>query len=391
MKKLLTILFSVLILPSAFPQFAVNGVVTSNSIVPWAAVTNNPSVAIAMFSHFNAVVAKMPTQSNAVIIACLGDSTTAGVGATTNVSTNYFNMAANSYPSQLAGILSSYGLPAVNGAIVGQGVPRGFSVAQEIVADPRLAATNFGFYTNINTLAGYLWYSTNAGTLAFTPTNSWDSCRVYYATGIAGSGNLSVSLGTNSPVTFSQTGSTNFTNTGIITKALGVGAVTITGTGNVNFLAIDTWDSTHPAIHVMNCGIASEGAGQLSDTSSLANSQAIRALSPDLAIVNIGINDANISEPASQYQGYLQTIVTNASASGNVIVSTWMPNSSTSISYNQAMQYIAEKYGAAFLDQGIYFGNYASVTNNGLIYDTTHPNIAGCNQFARDIARALTY
>ena len=55
------------------------------------------------------------------------------------------------------------------------------------------------------------------------------------------------------------------------------------------------------------------------------------------------------------------------------------------------MQYIAENYGAAFLDQGIYFGNYASVTNNGLIYDTTHPNIAGCNQFARDIARALTY
>ena len=249
-------------------------------------------------------------------ILFIGDSTTWGAYSA-------------AYPANA----TSSGWPALMSRMMPASLP-----ASNASATPQAAGTTdsrvtlAGAFTQSNLAAGFAhWcYTVNGtGTLTvFTPRDGviYDSFTIYTQGG-QGGGTISATATGGTTTNIVQPYSNNVVKTTVTAGSAGTSnAVTlswVSGT-SVQVIGIEAFSSTTRRIRFSNAGFSGSTSGVWTDANTSLS--AIKAWAPDLTIIMLGINDAQSNIPPATYQANIQTIITNAKLSGDVVVMTVVPS-----------------------------------------------------------------
>ncbi len=343
-------------------------------------------------------------QSNARIV-CVGDSTTFGVGSNNSASGD---MNVQSYPTQLAKFMTSFGVPAVANSWFGDSsavtTARTTNDARIVAGSSWAPIKSAGVFT----LGGLvLAASTITNALAYTPAVSVDTFRVWVAT-ITSGGVIQGQIGAGTPVTLNTaaaTGITSFTVTG----TLGTNTLNLTWSsgGSVNLIGIEAWNSALPQVIIANAGWSGSAINDINSVNTGTSSKpfgplaAALALAPDLYIVDIGINDwltAGSGLTPAQYAAALTTYLQALYAVGDVLLVSPATSQitqsplATQGTYVTAMQNVASNLGIPFIDNWTRMGAWENNTAEYCTYSSyqpLHPNMIGYADFAKPIAQAL--
>jgi hypothetical protein len=242
-----------------------------------------------------------------------------------------------------------------------------------------------------------------AGTLDITPTVNVDTFVVYYVRWGGGS-TLSAVVDSGSAVTQSSNGSNAL---GIWTIAAGspgahVLHLSSTGTGTAYIRGWEAYDSTNPAgVRVTRYGDA--GATATSNYPSGGGYDGVDglvALTPDLSIACLGVNDAFGSISLPTYKAAMRRI-SLALLAGNssvMLMAQWQPNNS----WNNALQWplfvqaqyeLADELGIPLLDLTARYNVPSAANQNpyGLFQDNVHPNPSGHADWAAAVAQVIQH
>ena len=260
------------------------------------------------------------------VFLCIGDSKTAGAGATTAGS--YVGAYPNSYPVQLAKLLTSRGTNAGwNSWFCDHNVN---SVATLPQYDARWTL-GAGWLTGGAYWAcgpGYcLTNRTTTNVAALTPTVAFDGIELYYITG-GGFGTFKIDVDGGSALgtynTWTSEGVTKVTITGLANTTHTIN-FTPTSVGSGIFIyGLRILNSTAPKIDVCNWGAAGS-----TSSSWLPNAHPWEGVMPlkdgkigqDCSFIDIQINDLLVASPdVTSYTANMQEIITAAKVSGDVVL-----------------------------------------------------------------------
>lgn len=320
-------------------------------------------------------------------IACVGDSTTAGV-----YSDSYSNAPGtpnqggpNSYPAQLAKVLQGLGIPAeYSFALPGHSgndddrwdIGTGWAYA------PFGAAAN-------SSLTG----NNPAGDLVLTPGHKANRYRIYYY-GDSGTGTIRATATggalTSSPAVSEPKFYFFDVSAPVASEA---NTLTLEATGTVFIAGVEWWDSARPnTVRILNLGVGSSTSDAWADNSHPAKSSAnlLLAIQPYLAITSLGINDQNapgwddVTGPA-RVLGNIDWLLDNGIAGADRLLMSAFPHD------NPALDALNEAYrlsGMPYVDIQARWRRDAMAY--GLIAgDNTHPNAFGYGDVAQAVANLL--
>lgn len=340
----------------------------------------------------NAPIEKLPNWRKAVAkvrrgtanarLLCVGDSTTAGYLGSVSTSNGL-----GAYPVQLASQLTARGLTANSHNFIGnKNWPSGGLGGN----DSRLT-TSGSISQTIKSAGGYLMNWTAAGGLTFTPTASVDTFDVWYVQNAAGSFTINLDGGANTTV--NTAGTTNLLKA-TITGSLGAHTLNLAWvSGTIFILGVEAYNSAAKEVSVLNSGaygwIASDwNPGSV--TSKWQSANAISAISPDLTIICLTINDANTPTSESTYKTNLQIIIDAAKVTGDVILMTGVPTSrAAQPNIERYMRELAVLNDVPLIDLSARWSNYTTSNALGFYADTTHPNALGQSDVAAAIAAVV--
>jgi lysophospholipase L1-like esterase len=338
-------------------------------------------------------------------IMCIGDSTTMGYGA--NGATVVNNDRAGSYPTHLSGILTDRGSKGSWQNVVGNG-----NVPSELLSFQKYDARSvWGPQwgpSSVRTAGGFT-HRNGAGTpgpLVFTPTEPWDTAEVYLYQGEpTATQSLKVLINSTEKASvtthFWETTSGNLKR--IIVKADTVGMHTLSLTpavsGVIHVVGWLTYNDAEKEISVLNAGWGGATAAAWNEgTQQLAPIPVIKSLNPDLAIINLGINDGTPVDPLlskDQFKSQIQNLIDAARSSGADVMLV-APNDGYPVDFGQrygvlgtALQEMAAEQSLAFLDLRTVMGTWAQANTAGLMRDAVHPNSAGYAVIAEAIADVI--
>ncbi len=317
-------------------------------------------------------------------VACLGTSLTRGYRA--GAGTNDF---LKGYPNSLATLLSSTGYRATDSALFGGAA---VSVGIYTANDTRVVAGGTWAPTYNVSLGGFMWSTTGAGTLAFTPTNQCDTFEIYHdRTASIGVFTAAVNAG---PVLFtSSTGANGIIKT-TVSSALGANTLNLAWvSGTVAICGIIGYNSLLRQVNVLNMGyVNGQASNQSSSTSYFSPMTVLPTVAPDLTIIEFMANEAINGTALATHRAEVQKIITAALATGDVMLLTSTP---TSTGINQA-NYLGTLYELAaindipLIDTYTMFGSYTIMNAIGAFFDTVHPNESGYGIVAGLVNKALT-
>lgn len=346
--------------------------------------------------HWRAAVARVRAAAGRGRLLMVGDSTTQGYAAGGTAS------AAGAWPlspvSALAKLLSANYVQTSVANFFGDTNALGAGTTYALYDTRFTMGANWTESTTHPILGGdWFAYDNLAVTnITFTPTTAFDTVICYNWKASPGTFNFNVdggaSLGT------STGGSTGYQAlTATVTKATHTINVVPNNTGAIFFAGILAYDSTTPSIDVMQ-----EGFNGATIASYLGSSQpynaipALQFLAPDLTIINLTINDivANGQAGLPTYITNMQTLITAAKVSGDVILMMGVPSTTNTVSdlaaYRAAVQGLASANGAPFVDLSTRWVSYA-FTNPIMPYGNgVHPSAVGYQDIAQAIYDALT-
>jgi lysophospholipase L1-like esterase len=310
-------------------------------------------------------------------ILFVGDSTTWGAyGA------NYpANTTSSGWPALMSKMLPA-SLPVSNASATPQAAG---------TADSRVVLS--GAFVQSNLAAGFAhWcYSVNgAGTLVFTPADgvSYDSFTIYTQGG-QGGGTISATATGGTTTNIVQAYSNTVVKTTVKAASAGTSnSVTlswVSGT-SVQVIGIEAFHSSVRRIRFANAGFSGSTTNVWTDSNTSLT--AIKAWAPDLTIIMLGINDAQSSVSPTTYRNNVQTIISNAKLSGDVVVMSMVPVDpsltaaiASEKAYAALLPALAEANSIPFLDMFTRFGNGSFVSP--MMANTLHPNAAGYADMAR--------
>ena len=313
-------------------------------------------------------------------IACVGDSTTAGVGAN-NGATPYRTL---SYPARLTQAIQQR-----SGGLIPPTFQNFMSTGGDPACDTgRLTLIGNASYTGGAQGFGGSFIGTAAATdgVDFVPggTATFDSVDVFWYSGSAA---FTVSVNGGTKTTVTPSGS----NIGKTTVSLGA---TYPGTATVNIRGAGAnqtyiqgaacWNSTIPAVEVYNGGVGGTTSGSWNQTTGYGLFQGCLATKSALCIINLGINDLQgQSSPASiitQFVADTQTRVTALQAQNCdsiVVIPTPCGDGQTQTNFpllKAALQPLAASMNFPIVDLTERYQSYAKANAAGTYYGTLHPN-----------------
>ena len=323
-----------------------------------------------------AVAAVNSGARNAKLLA-LGDSTFAGMGdlaAAPNISYSA------SWPITLA---SSISKGASSSFIADGNLERDISVS--LPTYNPLVAFGTGWSNSANqTLGGQLSVgATNGGILSYAPTNSVDTFEIWYAT-CSGCGTATVNIdgGSTLATINANSGSTGYLKQAVTTTA-GNHTVNVVVSTNPFFIAaIVAYNVTSKQISVYNSGASGATSTNIASAGNGFDSlNGMEAQAPDLVITEAGIiNDWANAIPVATSQANLQTLITAAQLSGNIILMSPVPSNSSIVAYATQQNYVTMMKNLAYSD-GIPFidvwGLFGGTFQSSLMFNAEHPNAAG--------------
>jgi hypothetical protein len=332
----------------------------------------------------------------------MGDSTRAGVGAGSSGTSNSVGARAKSSAAALAARFNAMGIPASDKSFFGdQGMgtlPTAYgSYDSRVVLNTGWSAPAGGA---TSTLAGQMFLCTSggAGNLSFTVPGQCDNAIVYYArNGSNGSFTWNINGGASLGTVTTNGGPAIASVTAAFTRGANVINIVPDNNGNFYIIGILAWDSTVPAIDIIQAG----WAGALITSFNIATSPwhpvgAYNLISPHCTAIQLSINDANAGTPVPSFTASEQAIVTRAAALGSdVIIESGIPSNhanstnGTLAGIITASRSIAAANNSPFLDIGARYGGYAKANAMGFMYDSLHPNALGYQDVALAEARML--
>ncbi|WP_375396520.1 SGNH/GDSL hydrolase family protein [uncultured Sphingomonas sp.] len=312
-----------------------------------------------------------------------GDSTSAGAGgsdlAADNTGARPFRPAA-----ALAGQLSTGGIPALDNGFVGDNGMTKEGGCGLPAYDGRVVLANWNVYPDYSFAGGALLGS-NSGALTFTATTSVDTFEMVLFN-LSSPAVMTVLIDGAAPASIvrsgGMTGSANTLVAGTsgvgfckaIVTAASAGTHTISLTSNTTdrpiLRSIIAYDSAVRAIdmlvHAVN-GAKSADQGYTSSPDLFYNNDALGYDAPDLTVINLGLNDGSQGVSASAYSSNLQAIVAKAKLSGDVLLVSPHPASSSFSAFamqtglRDAAAALAVANGIAYMDLYSYFVSFAAV------------------------------
>lgn len=348
--------------------------------------------------HWTSAVSRVRAGSGNARVYCIGDSTTFGTfsnGTTTG------DLTVGSYPTRLSQILTASGLPAQRASFMGDGggfETTGANDSRVVLGD--WTQDSFGVVSTGGALFQSLTPTVNA--MTFTPTEEVDTFVIWYST-FPSNGEFTATIDSGSPTTISTVSGSGLASTTVTAGSVGVHTLSFQhiDSNAVFIIGVEAHNSTTSAVCVTNAG----WAGALSNDWNRSDEAyapifSVPVQSPDLILLDLGINNWREGTDIAGYTADMQALITAWSPNSDIVIVTPDP-SSTSYSEFTTVQnmgnFVAAMYSLAKVNNLPLIDNYArwgsfaraSVPPLSFYGDGLHPNGAGYSDFAQAIATQL--
>jgi lysophospholipase L1-like esterase len=356
-------------LPVANGGFPAGPVGTSSS----SALTDLSNNTALLLPHWRKALANVRDGVSNARVLYVGDSTSSGIGSSLASSFPYLGSTSH----RMAQLLNSSITPAVDGLGVPPSVLSGNPDNRWNPGTGWTQALSFGAGNG----AAYEASST-AGNLVYTPSVNCDGFYLYYLQG-GGLGTLKATATGGSQATINTNGASSTLRSALISagSASSSNTLTITNiTANSYVVGVEPVLSSASQVLVGNAGVGSSTTtGWTLSPSSFGGIPLIKAVSPDLTIISLGINDAGASTSASTVQTNLQALITAGQVSGDVIIETWPPSSGSPYTtyeplYLPVISSLAATNNIPVMD---IYGRLGQTYNASFMHDNLHPNDEG--------------
>lgn len=320
-------------------------------------------------------------------LLCLGNSTTMGYGAlSTSITANDVTA---SYPTVLASLLTAGSSQSFFGTHAN-------GTAGSKTFDTRLSVpTGWTAGTGLQAVGAQPWWgqSPAVASIDFTPLTSVTSFDIYYSEysggGILGwaiDGGAVTNIDTNNAVTSVKkiTVSAGAAGTHTLNIWWVSGALVV-------YNAAVGYNSAVKEVTVMNGGWSGGTAANLAQSAAGSSLEMLGLIAPDLTILDATINDWQAATSVSAYAASMQSIITKAKLSGDVLLVSGNPSDVSIASVAQQQLYIDSCQSLArtnrlpFLNLTQRWVNYTTANAAGKMRDTRHPKDVGY----ADIAAAI--
>lgn len=376
--------------------YAFNGSVMTLLPVNAVSASGVYNLNAASLPHWRAAVARVRAGTGRGRLLMVGDSTTQGYGAQGSAS------AVGDWPlspvSALSKLLSTYYVQTSVANFFGDTNALGAGTTYALYDTRFTMGANWTESTTHPILGGdWFQYDNLAVTnITFTPTTAFDTVICYNWKASPGTFHFNVdggaSLGTS---TGGSTGYQALSST--VAKATHTINIVPDNNGAIFFAGILAYDSTAPSIDVMQEGFnGSTIASYLGSSQPYNAIPAIQFLAPDETVINETINDivANGVAGIPAYTIKVQSLITAAQASGDVILMMGVPSSTNTATdlaaYRAALMGLALANNVPFIDLSTRWVSYA-FTNPIMPYGAgVHPGVVGIQDEAQAIYDALT-
>jgi lysophospholipase L1-like esterase len=326
-------------------------------------------------------------------IVLLGDSTTAGYGAA-GAASSYTNTQAVAPPAQLRRLLSAQGIPAEVGNFMSDSNVNTQNGVATNTYDPRIVPASWTLPAG-NGFCGGSFYTSGATVFAFTPTTPFDTIDVFYAS-VGGAGTFTVDVDGGASLGTINCNQAADLRVQTLTCALGSYTINVTRASGMAYLfGIRCRNSMASRVYVQQCAHAGGTAGTFATSFTNFNySNIVTELDADLTIINLGINDWVAGTSQSTFSTNLQTLITAAKTTGDVILCTPFPSSTATSMASQnsivdVIHTLAASNSVPLIDNFAAEGSYAAGNAAAHYWDVLHPNGLGYNLAAKRIADVL--
>jgi lysophospholipase L1-like esterase len=239
--------------------------------------------------------------------------------------------------------------------------------------------------------------------LSFNPGVPWDTAEVWYAD-LNGCGTFTINVDGGAVLATISPNGAGAIKKAQITRALGNGVLNVarTGAGGQLYIAgMVTYDSTSPKVDVFNLGWSGSIVSDWTTTStsyvSLATppSENLKTVAPDLTVICLTINDSGFGTDVNLYKANLQTLVSAALTTGDVVMMSGVPSEASTASVSTQEKYINAALEVAlnnnlpFINLTQRWGSYAISNALGLYTDLQHPLAIGYADVANAVASVL--
>lgn len=323
-------------------------------------------------SHFRKTRAKLAAAEVGGLanIACLGDSITAGQGAT---------MSTESWPVVMRNLLTASGVLTSNGTgiVLSNNGDSGF--------DPRTSRT--GSWTKFvnGSDRTVLTYATGGSTYTFTSDVAGTDVDVYYSNA---SGSFTVAIDGGTAVAVTGAGGTTIGKYTVAGLSNTTHTVVVTLTTGTTYLAGFRVRKGTTGLRVSSLGL---GGARTSDL--IAGSQPFGVLSmattdaPDLAVLALMTNEAFTSTSAASFKtGVLSLVTTLKAAGADVLLVAEIPANGQDLTpYRTVLYEAAIDQDVPVLDMFDRWGSWATANTLGQMFDAFHCTAAGYRDYARAV------
>jgi hypothetical protein len=338
-------------------------------------------------------LANVRTGTASAKVLCVGDSTT--IGATTS-STHEWQA---SWPTVMVELMNWTVAP----AMVGLGAPCS-DLAGGGTTDDRWGIGSG--WVNAGSASNLGWGGTgcltapdsSASALTYTAGIIADTYDVYWLRSST-TGAFSIAATGGSTTNISAGGATGVIKTTVTAPtASPANVVTITPTGSapVYIVGVEPSLAAFPCVKVGNPSQDGSKAQGWTTSTSLGGVPCLKAYAPDLTFINLGINDGGAHAGTATFTTWIQTIITGALISGDVIVCGISPTNTANgndpyrNTYLPVLRSLAEINGCGWISIQDRLGSYDAANTLGIMAgDGLHPNALGHADIARAMLRAL--
>ena len=315
-------------------------------------------------------------------IVVVGDSTSAGSGAGTGGTLNQNGAFANGWVADFATLLNKYVATVFQSFWGDQAVSVGYGTYDTRVT---LGAN---WSQNTSGLGGNMFkYTTGAvNNLTFTPTAAFDTIVVWYMK-ISGDGTATINVdGGASLGTINFSNSSSILTSSTFTVAAGTHTINIVPNNDATFfvVGVQTYVAGTKAVDVFQTAVnGATAATFVGGASPWQSPLALEALAPDLTVIDLTINDSNNGTSLATYISNMQTLITDAKLSGDVLLVVGPPSNTTQATNGTLDQFIAALRGLAIsnnvplLDLKTRWTSYAAANPVFPYFDSKHPEVSG--------------
>ena len=320
------------------------------------------------FARYRAARANMLAGVSDLVIAEIGDSTTAGLDALATANTQV----PNAPMSQVVGLINGDSSSSI---ATDDAWCRVRQVgATEPAADSRVAQT--GGWTK----AVGMFNSTAAGTLSFTPRYAADTWDIYYVRNAAGG--FTINIGGGSTLATINTSGSAAVIKQTVTGSSGLSPLNIVWTsGTVYIAAVVARSSTQKKVICCNFGCSGVSSSYFLDgVASPWNQQAfLTSFAPALVFVNLGINDWRNSVALATYLANMRSIFTYVGVFADMVARVPVFDTGSSGFTSSQQDYVdglislCKELGVPLINPRKRWGSVAAADAAGYRSDNVHP------------------